>query len=274
MALDPIEPAVLDFILQVECLYAKLMAVPGLGVDTDHGLGGKLIYTGDLDPVSRALLVAANIAGAATLAVSADQARQKQAVKEGVIDFLVTSLSEALRILKNQVRKRESVAVCIAGQPNEVEREMQDRGLLPDLIASELAGSPASQFWIAKGARRIELASVEPGQARLIWHVSGSPTKSMAALDAIVVDCLARDKGLDRATPARWLRLSSRYLGRLAQGVRVLRCDPQVAKEFVARAQRAVENGEIGVAVRCDYRDNDAGFNVQFTPTAAAGGVA
>ena len=274
MALDPIEPAVLDFILQVERLYANLMAAPGPGVGTDHGLGGKLIYAGDLDPVSRALLVAANIAGAASLAVSADQARQKQAVKDGVIDFLVTSLSEALRILKNQVRKRESVAVCIAGQPEAVEREMRDRGVLPDLIASELPGSPASQFWFAKDACSIELDSEELDHALLIWQVSGSPTKSMAALDTIVLDCLLRGAGLDRSTPARWLRLSPRYLGRLAHGVRVLRCDPRVAKEFVARAQRAVENGEIGVEVRFDFRDNGEGFNAQFISTAAADGVA
>jgi hypothetical protein len=47
----------------------------------------------------------------------------------------------------------------------------------------------------------------------------------------------------------RWLRLAPRYLGRLAQGVRVLCCEPESAKEFAARVQAAVKSGEIGVPV-------------------------
>ena len=76
-------------------------------------LGGKLLYIGELDPAGRALAVAGNIAGVASLCASADPAIQKQAVRDGVVDFLVTSLDEALRILKNEIRKREPVAVCV-----------------------------------------------------------------------------------------------------------------------------------------------------------------
>ena len=64
--------------------------------------------------MGRALLLAGNIAGAASLAVTADAAAQKQSIRDGVADFLVNSLDEALRILKNEVRKREPVAVCVA----------------------------------------------------------------------------------------------------------------------------------------------------------------
>ena len=63
--------------------------------DTEPSLGGKLLYAGELDAEARALLVAANIAGAASLAASADAAARKQAMRDGVVDFLVTSLDEA-----------------------------------------------------------------------------------------------------------------------------------------------------------------------------------
>ena len=53
-------------------------------------------------------------AGAATLTASASAEAGKQAMREGVVDFLVTTLDEALRILKNEVRKHETVAVCVA----------------------------------------------------------------------------------------------------------------------------------------------------------------
>ena len=124
MAVDPIQAE--GFALQVERFYAVLIrtaGAPGLASETwdpEPSLGGKLLYAGQLDEEARALLVAANIAGAASLAASADAAARKQFMRDGVVDFLVTSLDEALRILKNEIRKREPVAVCVALEPETV----------------------------------------------------------------------------------------------------------------------------------------------------------
>src|ERR1035437_3667290 len=115
MATNP--SAALEFALQVERCYAGLILAAGHGPDAEPSLGGKLLYTGPLDAQASALLVAANIAGAASLTVSAEAAAGKQAIRDGVVDFLVTSLDEALRILKNEIRKRETVAVCVALAP-------------------------------------------------------------------------------------------------------------------------------------------------------------
>ena len=103
----------LEFALQVEHFYAGLILAANLGPDAEPSLGGKLLYAGYLDADTRALLVAANIAGAASLAVSADADTGRQAIRDGIVDFLVTSLDEALRILKNEIRKRSTVAVCV-----------------------------------------------------------------------------------------------------------------------------------------------------------------
>ncbi len=115
--------------------------------DRETGLGGKLFYAGELDGMGSALVAAANIAGAATLTASDNAATQKQAIRDGVIDFLVTSLDEALRILKNEIRKGETVAVCVSKAPEEIEREMVERGVLPDLLppgsgCAEVGGVP------------------------------------------------------------------------------------------------------------------------------------
>ena len=125
----------LEFARKVERLYAGLMtsADPGGG---EPRLGGRLLYAGALDAEGRALVVAGNIAGAATLAATANPAAQKQAIHDGVVDFLVTSLDEALRILKNESRKRETVAVCVGAEPDAVEREMLERGVEPDLLGA------------------------------------------------------------------------------------------------------------------------------------------
>ena len=128
--------AAFDLALQAERFYAALIHT--VGSDREPNLGGKLLYAGELDREGRALIVAANIAGAASLAATDEPAAQKQAIRDGVADFLVTSLDEALRILKNQIRKRETVAVCVAAAPEAVGREMLRRGVLPDLLRPDL----------------------------------------------------------------------------------------------------------------------------------------
>ncbi len=129
-----------DFIRKVESAYTGL--IQAADQDSASGqeptLGGKLLYAGALDGDGRALLIAGNIAGAASLAASADPSVQKQAVRDGVVDFLVTSLDEALRILKNEIRKRETVAVCVAVDPPAIEREILARGVTPDLLRASL----------------------------------------------------------------------------------------------------------------------------------------
>jgi hypothetical protein len=217
----------LDFTLQVERLYAGLMrsAAP----IAESGLGGKLLYAGELDSQARALLVAANIAGAASLAATANAATQKQAVRDGVADFLVNSLDEALRILKNEIRKRETVAVCIAASSQAVELEMQERGVLPDILQPIEHGPEITE------------------QVLLTWRVAVAPAQWLPKLDVIALDCVEKFGDANIGAARRWLRLASRYIGRLGQGVRVLRCDANVANEFMARVKVAVDCGEIGV---------------------------
>jgi hypothetical protein len=135
LALDPIPSSAFNFVSHVERAYAGLMQTGAARLSAAAGkepdLGGKLLYAGELDDAGRELVVAGNIAGAASLAASADLSAQKQAIRDGVVDFLVTSLDEALRILKNEIRKHETVAVCVGAAPDAVEREMLERGGLP-----------------------------------------------------------------------------------------------------------------------------------------------
>jgi hypothetical protein len=226
---DSIPSAALEFALLAESLYAALI---GFATNEEPSLGGKLLYAGELSPHGRALLVAANIAGAASLTSTADSAAQKQAIRDGVADFLVNSLDEALRILKNEIRKRETVAVCIAADPYSIEREMLERGVVPDLLAP------------------IEPALRAPRESLLCWRIAAAPAQWLPKVDSIALGCLKDNGGFDSERARRWLRLSPRYLGRLAQGMRVLRCDSNVAKEIVERVKSAVDGGEIATDVQ------------------------
>jgi urocanate hydratase len=256
---DLISSAAFEFTLQVERLYAALTAFADAaepGTTGDPNLGGKLIYAGELEPHGRALLVAGNIAGAASLAVTADLAAQKQAIRDGVADFLVNSLDEALRILKNEIRKREAVAVCIAAAPQAVENEMLERGVLPDLLAPL---SPPIVELFGKGVRHIELTETPGSRVLVTWTVAAAPAQWLPKLDGIALECIKPADGAAR----RWLRLAPRYLGRRSQGLRVLHCEPDVAREFVARVQNAVERGQIAVEVRIGWNRDEEVFVFQ-----------
>jgi hypothetical protein len=257
MATNP--PAALEFALQVERFYAGLFLAAVPGPDAEPSLGGKLLYAGQLDTEVRALLVAANIAGAASVAVSADAAAGKQAIREGVADFLVTSLDEALRILKNEIRKRTTVAVCVALEPQAPEadfaRQLLQRGVLPDLLPPRSAPAPEFAAFLSQGARPVVAIHPDVNQVLLAWSVAESPAQWLPKLDALALTCLDENMGapgLDSEawdSARRWFRLAPRYLGRMAQGLRLLRCDESTAARFRNQVQEQVERGEISVAV-------------------------
>ena len=93
-------------------------------------LRGKLFYAGELHQEGCQLVRAANIAGAASLSATANPEALRHANRDGVVDFLVTSLDEALRILKNEIRKRQAVSVAVSAAPDAIVGEIRDRSVL------------------------------------------------------------------------------------------------------------------------------------------------
>ncbi len=247
MALDPPSAAAFDFLTQVASSYASLLETPLALPET--GLGGNLFYAGELEAAGRALVVAANIAGAATLVATADPNAQKQAVREGSADFVVTTLDEALRILKNQLRKRETVAVCVALPPPEVDREMNERGVAPDLLRPDLRIPPFREALLLEESEEAE-RDLSKIPALITWRVDSGLPKDLARLDEIALLCLDPEEWKSR----RWLRLSPRYLGRMAQGLRLLDANREFAARFIERISQSVERDEIAFALEiCSY---------------------
>jgi hypothetical protein len=242
LALEPPTRPALEFAAQVAAAYAQLIA--SRHASPGAGLGGRLFYAGDLDETGRTLVVAANIAGAATLAATADRTAQKKALRDGVVDFPVNSLDEALRILKNQLRKREAVAVCVALEPAAMELEMNERGVAPDLHRSGVSMAPDQQPFTFQADGQPQ-PGLETTPSLVTWRVhSGSP-QELARLDEIALACL--DAG-DWAAH-RWLRLSPRFLGRMAQGLRLLTASPAFASRFAGQVKQGIARGELAPSI-------------------------
>lgn len=202
-------------------------AIPG-----EQSLGGKLVYTGELDESGRILATAGNISGAATLAASADASTLRQAMRNGTIDFVVNSLDEALRILKNEIRKREPASVAVSIAPVAIVAEMLDRGVLPDLLPSQLqfqAIAPDLAAFLAQGAQHIPVAPSRAKSIFLIWQIPAEYVQRPADFDGLLQQSLPPN---DRTT-SRWLRLSPRYLGPQFRRLRSLTCNEETASKLI-----------------------------------------
>ena len=65
-------------------------------------------------------------------------------------DFVVNSLDEALRTLKNEIRQRRPLAVALLADPDQVTDEAAERGLAPRLILSGLPREETSWFYLLR----------------------------------------------------------------------------------------------------------------------------
>jgi urocanate hydratase len=237
------------FAVCADRFYTALLPFAQPGPDGEPNLDGKFLYAGELDEEGRALLVAANVLGAASLTVTADPSAQRCAIRDGVADFLVTTLDEALRILKNQIRKRESVAVCIAAKPQSIEREMEERGVQPDLVTYALSGLARFPPEFQAGARRVAHVAPAPERSVVTWTAETAAPIWLPKIDTLALECLNSDTGSGKLAARRWLRLSPRYFGRLAQDRRIVSCDQAAAQQIFNCVQSAVERGDIGAPV-------------------------
>lgn len=221
-----------QFVVEVARAYASIMSkfAEPLSAGTEPSLGGMLFYTGQLDATGRVLTVAGNLAGAAVMAVTANPEVQRQVVRQGIVDFLVTSLDEALRILKNEIRKREAVAVCIGAAPEEVECEMTKRGVAPNL-------------WRDAALRKLSVS--EERTLWVSWKVETQPARWLPWLDAIALECLPASSGAAH----RWLRLAPRYLGRLLREERFFAANPEFVQRYLENLRSQSEKSQIPVAL-------------------------
>ena len=100
-------------------------------------LSGKLVVSGGMGGMGGAQPLAATLNGAAFLGIDVDPERIKRRVKTGYCDVMVNNLDEALRILKNAVRKREATSVGLVGNCADLIPELASRGVVPDLLTDQ-----------------------------------------------------------------------------------------------------------------------------------------
>jgi hypothetical protein len=192
--------------------------------------GGALIVACGLNAEGAALALASNIAGAVCLSIEDDPATLKAALRSGSCDFIVNTLDEALRAMKNEVRKHLSLSVGLQGDPAQVLRELLERGVAPQLFTDFMGNVSRHEAAIAfKGFGalivRFDAASLIDEEALDAnatlntfvddrqWHLhsfSFDGSTALRAFDARAPTLLPEDDLLRR----RWLQAASKILRR------------------------------------------------------------
>ena len=114
-------------------------------------LAGKLIVSGGMGGMGGAQPLAATMTGAAFLGIDVDPERIKKRLKTGYCDFMVTTLDEALRILKNAVRKKENVSVGLVGNCADIIPELAERGVVPDILTDQTSAHDPLNGYVPSG---------------------------------------------------------------------------------------------------------------------------
>jgi urocanate hydratase len=148
----------------------------------DGDLAGKLVVSGGMGGMGGAQPLAATMAGACFLGIDVDPERIKKRLKTGYCDFMVNNLDEALRILKNAVRKREAISVGLIGNCADVIPELAERGVLPDILTDQTSAHDPLNGYVPNGMtleqalelrRRDPQAYTERSLDAMARHVEG-----------------------------------------------------------------------------------------------------
>jgi urocanate hydratase len=151
-------------------------------------LAGKLIVSGGMGGMGGAQPLAATMTGAAFLGIDVDPERIKKRLKTGYCDFMVNTLDEALRILKNAVRKKENISVGLVGNCADVIPELARRGVVPDILTDQTSAHDPLNGYVPNGM------SLEEARELRTRDPKAYEAKSLAAMGQHVEGMLALQK--------------------------------------------------------------------------------
>lgn len=229
-----------------------------------RSLAGRLLLIDGLEQEGDALLIAASIAGAASLVLEARAAAVRHCIRNGIVDFAVTTLSEALRILKNEIRKQEPIAVLLEQEPGAVLAEMVDRGAQPDMLrwpAPEAAEASIDAL-LERGARPLpappentgiveERDSDPPNDESLTdvcWRAGEGGSSVLRQLDLLAGEIVPQ-QDLERQN---WMTRAPRYLPRALRLERRVGMTEKERAAFVIAVEERAQQGTLASPVEID----------------------
>jgi urocanate hydratase len=205
---------------------------------------GQLVFAYGAGASATGLPAAVSIAGGTSLLLDPDSAAVKSVFRQGGVDFVVNTLDEALRVLKNEIRKHRPLSVALDGAVEPAVEEMRERGVLPDMQVSvgEVLGHE-----VQLGVERLQVAGEgdvlipsAPLEAWLMergWNevvLERATTSEMRELDARLLALFPEGDVLRRT----WVQRIGHYQRLVAGGARVV---------WLTKTERAAVEGAVAV---------------------------
>ena len=205
-------------------LQRQTLRLYGELVSRRENWGGQLVFTCGAGFSATGLPAAVSIAGGTTLALDPDASTVKAVFRQGGVDFVVNTLDEALRVLKNEIRQHHPLGVGLIAETGPVLEEMAERGVLPDLhISIDAPGKGPGRQHLRLGTQE---GITEPTPHLTAWLAArgwsettrtASPEASLRTLDAQFLATLPPADTVRRT----WLQRISHYQRPTADGSRV-----------------------------------------------------
>lgn len=191
--------------------------------------GGKLIL--NIGLIDQSIPLASTIAGAVCLSLEPDPATARQALRTGACDFVVNTLDEALRAMKNQVRQAKPLSVGLQGNQSQILNEILERGVAPQLVTN-LTNPTAFQTQGANALNPTEAATLLTSiTEQNHWTAHDFPQPTPAALksfDLQAAKILPPNDTLRRT----WLAAAPRLFPRETPPHRTLWLTPSEAEQL------------------------------------------
>ena len=189
---------------------------------------GQLVFAYGAGASATGLPAAVSIAGGTSLLLDPDTAAVKSVFRQGGVDFVVNTLDEALRVLKNEIRKHRPLSVALDGPAQPAIAEMRERGVLPDLQVSvgqeaenkEQLGVEHLQL-ASDGAMVISSERLEAWLTERGWYevvMERATTAEMRKFDARLLALLPAEDAQRRT----WVQRIGHYQRIVAGGARVV----------------------------------------------------
>src|SRR5436853_4037116 len=149
---------------------------------------GKFVLTGGLGGMGGAQPLAATMNGAVFLGVEVDPTRIEKRLKSGYCDKIARSLDEALKMIEQARKDRQSLSVGLVGNCADVLPEMVKRGVVPDVLTDQTSAHDALNGYVPNGM------SLDDALALRRKNPDGYIERSMQAMATHVEAMLALQK--------------------------------------------------------------------------------
>lgn len=228
-----------------------------------ESLAGHLVACVGFGQQGAELALATTIAGGAFLGIDSSE-HLKAAVRNGSCDFMVNTLDESLRVLKNELRKQKALSVGLLGDASTILPAMIDRGVQPDMIAdtSSLENETASGMqrdallqFVERGARNLNTQAEKfarpADQIEVVW--TADTITDLKRMDTLALEQLPPDDIIRQ----RWLRQASGCFHRQRPLQRVLELRPEELTPLLSAFQNAVLTATIQAPASVDWQTTD-----------------